>query len=114
MTTRAKCSVKSTQIEALISSDSELLKRLVKEALQEVLEAEMSDALCAGPRERTVDRMGYRSGYYSQGLVTRIGKLELRVPRDRDGRFSTELFDRYQRSEKARRGVPLPDFGCAV
>ena len=34
-------------------------------------------------------------------IVTRIGKLELRVPRDRDGRFSTELFDRYQRSEKA-------------
>ena len=33
--------------------------------------------------------------------MTRIGKLELRVPRDRDGRFSTELFARYQRSEKA-------------
>ena len=33
--------------------------------------------------------------------MTRIGKLELRVPRDREGRFSTELFDRYQRSEKA-------------
>ena len=30
-----------------------------------------------------------------------MGKLELRVPRDRDGRFSTELFERYQRSEKA-------------
>ena len=34
-------------------------------------------------------------------LVTRIGKLELRVPQDRDGRFSTELFERYQRSERA-------------
>ena len=33
--------------------------------------------------------------------MTRIGRLELRVPRDRDGRFSTELFARYQRSEKA-------------
>ena len=33
--------------------------------------------------------------------MTRIGKLELRVPRDREGRFSTELFDRFQRSEKA-------------
>jgi putative transposase len=31
----------------------------------------------------------------------RIGKLELRVPQDRDGRFSTELFERYQRSEQA-------------
>ncbi len=43
----------------------------------------------------------YRAGYYTRGLVTRIGKLELRVPRDREGRFSTELFARYQRSEKA-------------
>jgi putative transposase len=33
--------------------------------------------------------------------VTRVGVLELRVPQDRAGRFSTELFERYQRSEKA-------------
>src|SRR5262245_22343440 len=46
-------------------------------------------------------RLGYRSGHYSRSLVTRIGKIELRVPQDRQGRFSTELFERYQRSEKA-------------
>ena len=34
-------------------------------------------------------------------LVTRVGKLELRVPQDRDGRFSTELFERRQRPERA-------------
>src|SRR3712207_9387687 len=38
---------------------------------------------------------------YTRTLVTRVGKLELRVPQDRDGRFSTELFERYQRSEQA-------------
>jgi putative transposase len=46
-------------------------------------------------------RLGYRSGYYPRSLITRIGKIELRVPQDRQGRFSTELFERYQRSEKA-------------
>jgi transposase-like protein len=46
-------------------------------------------------------RLGYRSGYDTRTLVTRVGKLELRVPQDRDGRFSTELFERYQRSEQA-------------
>jgi transposase-like protein len=51
--------------------------------------------------KRTAARLGYRSGYYSRTLVTRVGKLELRVPQDRDGRFSTELFERYQRSEQA-------------
>src|SRR5687767_12868737 len=51
--------------------------------------------------ERTSARLGYRSGYYTRTLITRVGKLELRVPQDRQGRFSTELFERYQRSEKA-------------
>src|SRR5690348_8969452 len=70
-------------------------------ALEEVLEAEMTEALGAEKGERTVGRLGYRSGYYGRTLITRIGKLELRVPQDRAGRFSTELFERYQRSERA-------------
>jgi transposase-like protein len=37
--------------------------------------------------------------------VTRVGALELRVPQDRAGRFSTELFERYERSEKALVGA---------
>ncbi len=101
MTTASKRSAKLARIETLVGRDRELLKALVKESLQEVLEAEMNEALGAGRGERTAQRLGYRAGYYSRGLVTRIGKLELRVPRDREGRFSTELFERYQRSEKA-------------
>src|SRR5215212_7254298 len=69
--------------------------------MQEMLEAEMTDALGAEKRERTPARLGYRSGYYTRTLVTPVGKLELRVPQDRDGRFSTELFERYQRSKQA-------------
>src|SRR5437016_1487617 len=70
-------------------------------ALQEVLEAEMTEALGAEKGERATGRQGYRSGYYGRTLITRVGKLELRVPQDRTGRFSTELFERYQRSERA-------------
>src|SRR4051794_22946171 len=69
--------------------------------MQEVLEAEMEEALGASKGERTPERLGHRSGYYGRTLITRVGKLELRVPQDRDGRFSTELFERYQRSEQA-------------
>ena len=65
-------------------------------ALQEVLEAEMTEALGAEKGERAVGRQGYRSGYYDRTLITRVGKLELRVPQDRTGRFSTELFDGFQ------------------
>ena len=84
-----------------IASDAEGLKALMRAAIQEVLEAEMTEALGAGKSERTGRRLGYRSGYYERDLITRIGKIELRVPQDRGGRFSTELFERYARSEKA-------------
>lgn len=56
--------------------------------MQEVLEAEMDEALGASKSERTSERLGYRSGYYSRTLVIRVGKLELRVPQNRQGRFS--------------------------
>jgi transposase-like protein len=101
MTATAKGKASLVAVEALLGSERDLFKKLLRESLQEVLEAEMTQALGAAPGERCESRLGYRAGYYSRGLVTRIGKLELRVPRDRDGRFSTELFERYQRSEKA-------------
>jgi putative transposase len=88
-------------IKALMAADEDFLRPMVKVILQEVLEAEMSEAVGAGKGERSAERCGYRSGYYARGLVTRVGKVELRVPQDRQGRFSTEVFERYQRSEKA-------------
>jgi putative transposase len=99
--TRKKHKSDASALEALISSDKDLLLELMRTALEEVLEAEMTEQLCASPGERSDGRLGYRAGYYHRNLITRIGKLELRIPRDREGRFSTELFDRYQRSEKA-------------
>jgi putative transposase len=88
-------------VKALVGEDGDFLRPLVQMVVQELLEAEMSEALAAEKGERTAGRLGYRSGYYGRTLVTRVGKLELRVPQDRAGRFSTELFERYQRSEKA-------------
>jgi putative transposase len=85
----------------LVGSDQEFLRELIRTTLQEVLEAEMTDALGAAKSERTEGRHGYRSGYYGRSLITRVGRLELRIPQDRTGQFSTELFERYQRSERA-------------
>src|SRR6202142_1516843 len=88
-------------LKALVGSDRDFLRQLIRTMLQEVLEAEMTDALGAAKSERTTGRNGYRSGYYGRSLITRVGKLELRIPQDRTGQFSTELFERYQRSERA-------------
>lgn len=90
-----------SELKTLLAEDDELLRPLVQLAVQEFLEAEMNEALGAAKGERCAGRLGYRSGHYPRKLVTRVGTLELRVPQDRAGRFSTEIFARYQRSEKA-------------
>ena len=67
----------------------------------------MTDHLGAAPEQRVEARSGYRNGQYERELTTRVGRLELEVPRDRDGTSSTQLFERYQRSEKALARVSL-------
>ena len=88
------------QMLALLTGD-DALRALLETTVQEVLEAEMDEALGVGKGERSSERQGYRSGYYGRKLTTRVGTLELRVPQDRGGLFRTEVFTRYQRSEKA-------------
>lgn len=99
--TRKKDNASAVDRKAIMEGQKDFLKPLVQEVLQQVLEAEMDEALGADRHERTAGRLGYRSGHYRRNLVTRVGRLELRVPQDRQGRFSTELFSRYQRSEQA-------------
>jgi transposase-like protein len=79
----------------------DFLRELVQRTVQQVLEAEMTSFLGAGTYERNGERRGWRNGSKPRTLKTRVGKLELMVPKDRDGEFQTELFERYQRSEKA-------------
>ena len=99
--TRRQNSAKQMDWKAMMAEQKDFLRPLIQEVLQQVMEAEMDEALGAEKGERTSNRVGYRSGYYGRTLVTRVGKLELRVPQDRQGRFRTEIFERYQRSEKA-------------
>jgi putative transposase len=97
----AKARITAEDLKQMLSEDGDLLKTIIEQTVQQVLEAEMEEALQAGKGERSEQRLGYRSGYYNRTLVTRVGKIELRVPQDRQGRFRTEVFERYQRSEKA-------------
>src|SRR3546814_5739696 len=83
-------------VKELLAQEPDALREIVRSVMQAMLEAEMDEALGAGKSERSDARLGYRSGHYPRTLVTRVGKLELRVPQDRAGRFSTELFERYQ------------------
>ncbi len=81
--------------------DPEFLREIVERTLQQVLEAEMTAHIGAERYERGEERRGHRNGYKPRELRTRVGTLSLLVPQDREGTFSTQLFARYQRNEKA-------------
>jgi len=89
------------QLQEALVDDPDFLKNLVSTVLQQFLENEISRFLEAEPHQRIETRRGYRCGYYERDLITRVGQITLRVPRDREGQFSTRLFAGYQRSEKA-------------
>lgn len=101
MTTTNNTKALIESVKEILTQDGDLLRNIIQQVLQEMLEAEMDRLLGASKSERSDRRLGYRSGYYPRTLLTRVGRVSLRVPRDREGRFSTEIFDRYQRSEKA-------------
>ncbi len=87
--------------QGILLDDPSFLRGIVERVLQEVLEAEMTEHIGAAPYERSAARAGQRNGHKPKALRTRVGTLNLAVPQDREGTFSTRLFARYQRNEKA-------------
>ena len=79
----------------------EALSQLLETILNQVLMVQSSEQLGAAPYERTEERTAYRNGFRERELTTRVGTITLRVPRHRNGEFSTSMFERYQRSEQA-------------
>jgi len=100
-----KVSLELAQIKEVLVEQPDFLQPMVQEAVQGVLEMEMEESLQAGKYERVEGRLGYRSGYYRRRLITRVGTMVLRVPQDRAGHFSTQVFEQYQRTEKALVGA---------
>lgn len=88
-------------VQGALLDDPQFLGQIVEVVLQQLLEAEITEHLGAAPYQRTESRKGHRNGYKSRKLKSRVGTLELLVPQDREGIFSTQLFARYQRNEKA-------------
>ena len=87
--------------QEVLLDDPAFLREIVERVVQQVLEAEMTEHIGAAPYERSEGRTGHRNGHKPKALRTRVGTLNLLVPQDREGTFSTRLFARYQRNEKA-------------
>jgi putative transposase len=88
-------------VQQILLDDPDFLRQSVQRVLQQLLEAQITEHVGAAPYERTEHRKRHRNGYKQRTLNTRVGTLELLVPQDREGTFSTSLFARYQRNEKA-------------
>ena len=90
------------EILLLLNNDrDEAFKKLLPElVLNSILKAE-SEQLKAAPYERSEERTDSRNGTRERTLATRLGKLELQVPRHRNQPFKTMIFENYSRSEAA-------------
>lgn len=88
--------------ESVMNSDLDsVIKASVILVLNSVMEKERDDYLQVGAYERTTDRFDSRNGYYERELMMSIGKVNLRVPRTRNGGFSPSLFEKYARCDQA-------------
>ena len=87
--------------ELMLGDRDEAVAKLLEAVFNAVLSAEATEQLGAESYERTDGRVTYRNGYRPRQLTTRVGSLTLHVPKFREGTFSTQLFNRYERSEQA-------------
>ena len=78
----------------------ELARSAIHVVVEEVMREELDVLIGVGWGESSPKRKGYRNGFYRRDLVTASGRIEdIHVPRDREGQFHTQVFDRYSRYE---------------
>src|SRR5690625_82051 len=88
--------------ESLVKSDlNDFVKSALVIILNEYMEKERDDYMNTQSYERSANRHDYRNGYYERDYTLNVGRVKLKVPRTRSGGFSTEIFEKYQRSDKA-------------
>ena len=86
--------------EDLIKNNlKDLVRDSVEETLNALLDHEADEFVRAGKYERTGDRKGYRSGHYERNFGTTSGEVKLRVPKLKGIQFETAIIERYKRRE---------------
>src|SRR5215216_6230656 len=81
--------------------EADFLREGVRVLAQELMELELAEHVGAERHERTPERSGYRNGYRERPWDTRVGSIELQVPRVRDGSFFPSLLEPRRRAENA-------------
>ena len=97
-------------ISSFLLDSKEGKKKLMEWFLNTVMEEEARIQVSSLPYERSEERKGYRNGSRKRSLKTTDGKLELKKPQIREFPFSTHVFERYSRVEKALNSVILESY----
>jgi putative transposase len=87
--------------KAQISDDVDFLREGVRALAQALMEAEVAQHVGAARYERTAERTGERNGHRDRRWDTRVGSIQLRVPRARDGGYFPTLLEPRRRAERA-------------
>jgi transposase-like protein len=87
--------------KAELDHDVDFLREGVRVLSQALMELEVSQHVGAERHERTLERTGYRNGYRERSWDTRVGTIDLRVPRVRDGSYYPSLLEPRRRAERA-------------
>ena len=87
--------------EVMNSSLNDVLKSMIVIVLNQYMEMERDQYMNNRSHERDPERQDYRNGYYERDYVVNIGKIKLKFPRTRSGKFSTEVFEKYKRNDQA-------------
>jgi putative transposase len=84
-----------------LESDADFLREGVRVLSQALMELEVEQHVGAARHERTAERTGQRNGYRERAWDTRVGTVDLRVPRVRDGSYFPSLLEQRKRAERA-------------
>ena len=88
-------------LRLLADSSGDAFRQVLAAALNAVMRAKSDEQLGAGRYERSESRTDSRNGTRARRLTTRVGTIELEVPRHRNAPFETMVFESYRRSEAA-------------
>src|ERR687893_2594021 len=83
------------------SGDGDFLRSVAEAVLQILMEADVEGLIGAGRHERSPERLNWRNGYRDRTLDTRLGPLQLRIPKLRQGSYFPPFLEPRKTSEKA-------------
>lgn len=100
--------------KALEEGNGDFLQRVLQAGLREIMDAEVASLCGAPPGERSPERVNHRNGYRERDFETRLGTLELAIPKLRKGSYFPCFLEPRRRWEDAFRNVVTEAFVCGV